>query len=149
MTYDDVEHLLGKPSSIERNIHELDYDGLSFLRVLNSSDEMQHYKLQYIDEYAKATGDTSSYWFDVKKVIKKGYMVYVRWDYPTTKRDTFWTVTASLVETDFSKQSNHSRKTPQYTKHYWVVENTRSVVFDASTGRVVDVRWTPMKVSPQ
>ncbi len=147
MTYEEVERLLGKPSGIEKNIHQLDYDGLSFLRVLNSSDEMQFYQLQYIHEYSKATGDTSSYWFDVKKVVNKSNMVYVRWDYPITKQDTFWTVTASLADTNFNRPTKRSGKTPHFTRHFWAVENTKSVVFDATSGRVVDVRWTPISVS--
>lgn len=80
MTYEEVETILDRPSSISRGAKELYYDAneISYdtLRLLNLD----------IDE----NGIDSSRWLAPHKVRTVGNLIYVTWIYDKTKVDTFY-----------------------------------------------------------
>ncbi len=84
MTYDEVEKILGKPSSISRGFNELVPGGEP---ALNSNE------ISYINTLIRKNNNylaDSSCWIFPKKVESRGQLLYVTWIYPETRIDSFY-----------------------------------------------------------
>jgi len=82
MTYDEVEGILGKPSSISRGANELYYD----------INEIQYELLQRVNLDTTEITLDSKRWFVPHQIRTVGKLIYVAWEYEDTILDTFYVI---------------------------------------------------------
>ena len=96
MTYDNVENILGKPTSITRGANELYYD----------IEELSYDTIRRLNLEVDTTNADTSRWLAPYKVRTVGNLIYVSWVYERTKIDTFYVNfnTYNIIE-DTTKQN--------------------------------------------
>lgn len=88
MTYDEVETILEKPTSISRGVNELYYD----------VNEIPYETLKKLNLESEVNKLDSSRWIAPQNIRTIGNLIYVTWIYDKTKIDTFFVVMNTFKE---------------------------------------------------
>ena len=144
MTYDEVESLLGKPSSISRGANELEFDA-DFLMTSGK-------RLVKLSEMNKETKLDTSLWLAPHQIQTVGKLIYVNWAYDKAKSDTFFVLLNNIKQqrdTTFIygvMRIEHYEVIESIEKVYYEVGYQYSVIFDASSGRITSSGYCPFFV---
>jgi hypothetical protein len=175
MTYEEVEKILGKPSSIERGVHEFDFkDAIDKISDTN--------ELASIVSTPHTTSELSSFRIVVPTIKTIGQMLYVTWVYGNVsetkkyfilRRERIYgkiPVKRTKYIIDGEQVSNEFYNTFKYGEEYnmhtmvvidsvtklirWDTVQTNHevifyhcIVFDAASGRVVTLDYYPFIIN--
>lgn len=118
MTFDEVESIMDKPTSISRGFTEIERES------------------PYLDNdkfmYAEVPKNKFKREYGYQKVSEKGQLIYTTWQYSDIKRDTFFIA--------------YSDKQDKITTELFRVDSIYSILFDAASGRVASFGYYPESI---